>query len=93
MSQAALDPDGKLRFVLAHRDPGVANWLDPAGSRKGVVLVRWYFASRAATPTAKLVPFAELDGHLPSGAPRITAEARRAELARRTRAIGRRHNF
>jgi hypothetical protein len=93
MAQAAPDPDGRLRFVLAHRDPGVANWLDTVGARRGVVLVRWYFASRAATPQARLVRFEELDGHLPPGTARITPEARRAELARRTRAIGRRHDF
>ena len=29
--QAVVDPDGKVRFVLAAQDPGVANWLDTAG--------------------------------------------------------------
>ena len=27
--QARHDPDGKLRFVISERDPGVANWLEP----------------------------------------------------------------
>ena len=30
-----------MRFVIAHRDPGVANWLDTAGHRHGTVGVRW----------------------------------------------------
>ena len=32
--QAVLD-DGVFRAVVAHRDPGVANWLDTAGNRRG----------------------------------------------------------
>ncbi|GGC13022.1 hypothetical protein GCM10011494_34860 [Novosphingobium endophyticum] len=31
IDQAAPDADGKLRIVVAHRDPGVKNWLDTAG--------------------------------------------------------------
>ena len=38
---ATLEPDGSARFVVAHRDPGVANWLDTAGHRHGTVGVRW----------------------------------------------------
>ena len=32
---AQLEPDGSVRFVVAHRDPGVPNWLDTAGHRAG----------------------------------------------------------
>ena len=38
---AQLEPDGTARFVVAQRDPGVANWLDTAGHRRGTVGVRW----------------------------------------------------
>lgn len=38
---ATLEADGSARFVVAHRDPGVANWLDTAGHRHGTVGVRW----------------------------------------------------
>ena len=38
---AELEPDGSVRFVVAHRDPGVPNWLDTAGHRRGTVGVRW----------------------------------------------------
>ncbi len=38
---AQLEPDGSVRFVVAHRDPGVPNWLDTAGHRVGTVGVRW----------------------------------------------------
>ncbi len=36
-----LEPDGSARFVIAHRDPGMPNWLDTAGHRRGTVGVRW----------------------------------------------------
>jgi hypothetical protein len=36
-----LEPDGRVRFVVAHRDPGLPNWLDTAGHRHGTMGVRW----------------------------------------------------
>ena len=39
--QARRDPDGKLRFVISQRDPGVANWLELTGRRSGYVQIRW----------------------------------------------------
>jgi hypothetical protein len=33
--QARTDPDGMLRFVISERDPGVANWLETTGHRRG----------------------------------------------------------
>jgi hypothetical protein len=38
---AQLEGDGSVRFVIAHRDPGVPNWLDTAGHERGTVGVRW----------------------------------------------------
>jgi len=38
---AQLEADGSVRFVVAGRDPGVANWLDTAGHRRGTVGMRW----------------------------------------------------
>ena len=90
MHQAAIDADGKIRAVICHRDPGIRNWLTPVDSHKGTVMVRWYFAQGTATPTARLVPYVEIDRHLPSGVAKITSEARHAELKRRQRAIERR---
>jgi hypothetical protein len=39
--QARKDPDGKLRFVITDTDPGVANWLELTGRRRGYVQIRW----------------------------------------------------
>jgi hypothetical protein len=43
--------DGSYRFVVAHRDPGVPNWLDTGGHSEGSVALRW-FRSQAPIPTA-----------------------------------------
>jgi hypothetical protein len=39
--QARRDADGKLRFVITDTDPGVANWLELTGRRRGYVQIRW----------------------------------------------------
>jgi hypothetical protein len=93
MSQATIDSDNKVRVVVSQRDPGFRNWVTPVDSRKGTVLVRWYLAEGRATPTAKLVPFDEVESHLPKGSARISAEERHTELRRRRAAIGRRYNW
>jgi hypothetical protein len=38
---AQLEGDGRARFVVAAGDPGVPNWLDTAGHRRGTIGVRW----------------------------------------------------
>ena len=92
-SQARVDADGKIRAVVCHRDPGIHNWLTPVDSYKGTVIVRWYFAQGISTPSARLVPYAELGRYLPDGTATISPEERRAELQKRRRVIERRYNY
>jgi hypothetical protein len=40
-TEIRFEPDGSFRLVVAHRDPGMPNWLDTAGRREGVVFCRW----------------------------------------------------
>jgi hypothetical protein len=67
--QARHDPDGMLRFVISERDPGVANWLECTGHRRGYVQLRWQRLSRelrpADGPRAEVVKVAELEQRLP----------------------------
>jgi hypothetical protein len=67
--QARTDPDGRLRFVISERDPGVANWLECTGHRRGYVQIRWQRLSRelgpADGPRIEVVPSAGLPGVLP----------------------------
>ncbi len=67
--QARIDPDGQLRFVISERDPGVANWLELTGRRRGYVQIRWQRLTRDLTPEdgprVTVIPFAEIAAELP----------------------------
>ena len=82
--QAKVDADGKFRAVLAHRDPGVANWLDTGGNLYGMLIGRWYRCSGHPTPQATRVKFADLARHLPDGVARVD-DAQRHEALRQRR--------
>jgi hypothetical protein len=88
--QAVLDPDGVFRAVVAHRDPGVANWLDTAGNHHGAMIFRWLRAAAAPVPEVKVVEFGELDRHLPATTARVDAAQRRSVLEARYDAVRRR---
>ena len=51
--QAHVDPDGMIRAVVAHTDPGVSNWLDTLGHQQGSVHMR---VLRPPAPGAPLRP-------------------------------------
>ena len=77
--------DGRFRLVLAHEDPGVANWLDTEGQSEGLITHRWIGVAERPQIDTQKVRLAELDGVLPQGEPRITPEERREEVAARQR--------
>ena len=92
-AQSHRDPDGKYRYVISERNPGVANWLELCGHPKGVTMLRWQRLERDLTaedgPTVEVVPFDEVTKHLPfdqSVTPEQYAariEARQVGIARR----------
>ena len=84
--QAVMEDDGSVVIVVAHRDPGVPNWLDTAGHTVGLMPQRWVEADSSPTPSATLVPFDDLHTELGPGVRRITDEERREQL--RSRKIG-----
>lgn len=56
-AQAVPEPDGSIRIVLAHRDPGVPNWINTEGRPFGLLFWRFFLAEGPiATPTAEVVP-------------------------------------
>ncbi|MFI6031193.1 hypothetical protein [Amycolatopsis magusensis] len=68
-SQARVDPDGRIRFVISERDPGLANWLERTGHARGFVQIRWQRLARELKPEdgpeVEVVPFGELPRRLP----------------------------
>lgn len=85
--QAAPDSDGKLRIVIAHRDPGVKNWLDTAGHPRGVIQGRWTECDSQPMPVTRVVKLKDLKDSLPADVAMVTPEERQAILRDRRRAL------
>jgi len=88
--QAVVDDDGILRVVIAHEDPGIANWLDTAGHSAGPVILRCVRTESAPVPTTRVIPFAEIDASLPATTRRVTPDERKATIAARRLAVSKR---
>jgi hypothetical protein len=58
---ATYRPDGSVRLVVAHRDPGVPNWLDTAGHARGTMGLRWIKATSHPQPATRVVKVADLE--------------------------------
>lgn len=81
--QARVDDDGRVRVVLAHRDPGVPNWLDGEGRDGGLLTYRWFWSATQPLPTGRVVPVDEVRALLPADTPVVDATARAATVAAR----------
>ena len=88
--QVSIDDDGVVRLVVAHRDPGLANWLDTAGHSTGPVIVRYVRTESAPMPSARVLSFDDVATALPSGTRWVSPDERRAVIARRRAAVSRR---
>ena len=91
--QAKVGSDGRFRAVIALTDPGVPNWLDPAGYTEGGIYGRWYDCDSEPTPTLTRVKLAALRDHLPADTPVVTPAERAEELRLRVRACQRRRRW
>lgn len=93
--QSTPDEDGVIRYVLAHRDPGVPNWLDISGHPNGGIFMRWQRPADGAhpdKPTVTQVAFDDVRGSLPESHPTVTPEQRTAVLQDRYEAVNKRRN-
>ena len=54
-AQVALEADGSFRLVVAHRDPGMPNWISTAGHREGIVFCRWLQVETMPEPVSSKV--------------------------------------
>lgn len=94
-TQAQSDPDGKIRIVVAEANPGVTNWVETLGHRRGFLQFRWQRVSRPLTdadgPTVELVDLESVPAALPYySANTISDEAWRARIALRQSQIANR---
>jgi len=94
--QMEIDEDGVLRWVVAHRDPGVPNWVDTTGHREGYLVPRWAYSKTPPkedwpTVTATKVPFSKIRDHLPKGVREVSQAERRERIRERQLHIQRRY--
>jgi hypothetical protein len=88
--QATVDDDGILRTVIAHEDPGVANWLDTAGHSVGPIILRCVRTETAPVPTMRRVAFSDIDREVPAATGRVTPAERRTTMDARRLAVSKR---
>ena len=93
--QSTPDEDGIIRYVLAHRDPGVPNWLDISGHPDGGIFMRWQSPADddyPEKPSVKKIAFDDIRMNLPEGHPTVTPEERSVVLQERYQAVNKRRN-
>ena len=81
MRRAVPDADGRVRAVISQEDPGVPNWMDPAGRSTVLVVTRNYREQgKVDPPTVTTIKLADLRQHLPADTATITPEQRARDL-------------
>lgn len=92
VDQSYRSRDGSYYFVISSHDPGVPNWLDTYGRKRGVILMRFdgmkeKVFDAAKYPVAEKATLAELRSKLPKDMPSVTPEQRAQNLAERRRHV------
>ena len=57
---AHCDADGSVRLIVAHKDPGLPNWIDTAGHTSGTMCFRWVRAAEHPQPGCRVVKLSSL---------------------------------
>jgi hypothetical protein len=92
-AQSVIDSDGRIRLVIARRDPGVANWLDTGGMERVFTIMRWQKMQPEGRPLSAQVQLTTIDrlrSELPGDTVWFGPEQRAAQLAARIAAYNRR---
>jgi hypothetical protein len=92
-ARTAVDGDGKVRLVLAHDDPGHANWLDTQGFVRGNLTYRNIMSSAATRFRTQVVKRGALDAAMPRDSARVGPAERLAQMRARFDAIRQRYGL
>jgi hypothetical protein len=84
------DGDGRVRMVMAHRDPGFHNWIDTCGFERGMLANRNQGTDFITLFDTRVVKHADLDRLMPADSARVTPEQRARMMRTRFRSILRR---
>jgi hypothetical protein len=87
-AQATPDLDGNYTFVIAPKDPGVANWLDTEGLHDGFGIIRWQatpsdMSNQGLFHAFRVIKLA--DARTLPGIVTITPDMRKLQLEKRAR--------
>ncbi|MET0986642.1 MAG: hypothetical protein ABW034_14665 [Steroidobacteraceae bacterium] len=87
-TQGVDNGDGTTTYVVSLQDPGIHNWLDPAGLKETHLVFRWQLIPPDSSEGApfietQLVKFSELPDRLGPSAKRVTAAERQQQLLQR----------
>ena len=58
---AQYEPDGSVKVVVAHTDPGMPNWINTVGHNEGTMCWRWVKADDWVQPGTRVVKLSELN--------------------------------
>jgi hypothetical protein len=88
--------DQVQRWIVAHSDPGIQNWLDTTGLPRGHLSHRWAYSQAPGekdfpTITARKIKLSEVDDVIPADMPRLSQEQRAREIAIRQAHVQRRY--
>lgn len=90
-SRTKTDADDRVRLVMAHRDPGVHNWLDTQGFSRGNLTYRHMLEGEPAALNTRVVKHDELLAVLPADTAMVSPAERTAAMWARFHGIRRRY--
>ncbi|MEH6550374.1 MAG: hypothetical protein V7711_02900 [Pseudomonadales bacterium] len=96
LSQMQIDDDGVYRWVVSHRDPGVANWIDTTGLKQGYLTIRYTYSEQPPKeqwPSLQVTkaPLSEVNQYLPESTRMVNEGEREAAILMRHKHVQRRY--
>jgi hypothetical protein len=92
-SRAPADPDGVIRLVMAHADPGYANWIDTQTYSDGVLTFRTVLSRTSPPLSTRVVKSGEIAQAMHPQSRKFSADERVAAMRVRFDAIRRRYRI
>lgn len=62
-ASAHYGPDGSVRIIVAHQDPGQPNWINTCGHAEGTMLWRWYRLAEGAEQVEPVCRIVKTENH------------------------------
>lgn len=92
-SRTVVDDDGKIRVIVAHRDPGFHNWMDTQGFERGNVTYRHMLDGDPVPLHTSVVKHDDLADTLPAGTATVSAAERTTAMWLRFNGVRQRYDL